>query len=107
MITCEIDGIWCPKCRELHPTLMWHEKYNDYELNRKERFEENKRKRPNLFKDAKYVDNLYIKELEEMKEQGNCIVCNDLTYFKDLKLGNYVCSDECKYKNRENKKDML
>ena len=37
MIKIEIDGIWCKKCQELHPTLFWHEKYNDYELNRKEK----------------------------------------------------------------------
>ena len=44
MINCVLDGIWCPKCKTLHPTLYWHNKYNDYLLNRKEQFEEMKNK---------------------------------------------------------------
>lgn len=30
MVNIEIDGIYCPKCNDLHPTLSWHEKYIDY-----------------------------------------------------------------------------
>ena len=30
MICIEPDGIWCKKCQKMHPTLFWHEKYNDY-----------------------------------------------------------------------------
>lgn len=29
-IDIEIDGVYCPKCNDLHPTLMWHNKYNNY-----------------------------------------------------------------------------
>ena len=101
MIICEPDGIWCSKCKTLHPTLFWHEKYNDYELNRKENFEENKRKRPQLFKDASYIDYLPQKNLFENKEMGKCIICGELTYFQHTLTNNFVCSDECKYKDKE------
>lgn len=101
MINCEIDGIWCPKCKELHPTLYWHQKYNDYLLNRREVFEENKKKRPKLFGDAEYTDSLFMKELEESSEMGKCVCCEGETFFKNTKTGNFVCSDECKYKDNE------
>lgn len=100
MINIEIDGIWCKKCQELHPTLFWHEKYNDYELNRKEKWKEMMKKHfPN--ENVEYKDTLPIKNLEECKEQGSCIICNTLTYFKHTITNHYVCSDECKYKDKE------
>ena len=40
MICCDSDGIWCPKCRQMHPSLYWHEAYTDYLLDRKEKWEE-------------------------------------------------------------------
>lgn len=101
MINCVLDGIWCPKCKTLHPTLYWHNKYNNYLLNRKEQFEEIKKQRPQLLKDAKYIDTLPSKNLEEEKIEGNCIICNSKTFFKSTLTNHYICSDECKYKDVE------
>lgn len=104
MVNVVLDGIWCKKCQDLHPTLMWHEKYNDYEL-RNDDIEETKiRKR---FPDYDYRTNrtksLKIKELSISIEKKPCIICKDLTYFVNTKTNNYVCSDECKY--LDNKKE--
>ena len=106
MITCEIDGIWCPKCRKMHPTLFWHDKYKDYELNRKENFEENKKKRPLLFKNSEFIDNLSSKNLEQMQMEDNCIICGTKTFFKDITTQHYVCCDECKYEDEKINLDM-
>ena len=80
MICIEPDGIWCKKCQKMHPTLFWHEKYNDYELSRKERWFES------------------IKGLKQEEQEGNCVICNTPTFFKTIETDNYVCCDECKYK---------
>lgn len=29
-----LDGCGCPKCKDFHPTVFWHKKYDEYELNR-------------------------------------------------------------------------
>ena len=29
-VSIEIDGIYCPKCKVIRPTLLCHEKYNEY-----------------------------------------------------------------------------
>ena len=96
MLTVEIDGIWCSKCRTLHPALYWHEKYDTYEMNRYERWVRNKEKRPALFKDAKYIDVLPIKDLEECNA-GKCVICGTPTHFRRLSNKHYVCCNECKY----------
>lgn len=45
----EIDGFWCKKCEELHPTLYWHEKFDEYLRNRRKEWDYQKNIRPNLF----------------------------------------------------------
>ena len=96
MIDIEIDGIWCPECRKLHPTLFWHDKYDTYELNRYERWIMEKKKRPKLFENADYEDDLPVKDLEEC-DMGKCVICGALTHFRRLSNKHYVCCDECKY----------
>lgn len=96
MITVVPDGIWCKECRTLHPTLFWHKKYNDYELDRKERWQKSVKKHFSGV-DAEYADNLHIKELLQEDTEGKCVVCGTKTYFKHTTTGNFVCCDECKY----------
>ena len=99
MINVKLDGIYCKECNTLHPTLFWHKKYNDYELNREENYHKMMIKHfPNI--EYTYKDNLYIKNLEETKELNECVICKTLTYFKHISTNNYVCSDECKYKDK-------
>ena len=98
MINVQIDGIWCKKCQQIHPTLFWHEKYDNYELNRKVKWLENMKKHfPN--EKLEYKDTLYIKDLEECNNIGSCIICGTKTHFKHTTTKNYICSDECKYKD--------
>ena len=96
MVTVKIDGIWCKKCRKNHPTLYWHKKYDEYELNRKERWEK-VALRIHIDKET-YQDNLFVKGLVEVAEPGNCNICGCLTHFKTIETDNFVCGDECKYK---------
>ena len=98
MIFCDIDGIWCPKCRQMHPSLYWHKAYNDYLLDRKQKWEENKKKRPNLFGNAEYTDLLPRMGLIEEEDEGECCICKRQTFFKDINTKKYVCSNECKSK---------
>lgn len=93
-----LDGCWCPKCKDFHPTVFWHKKYDEYELDRYEQFLEMKRKRPQLMKDAVYTDHLPSKGLVEHSESKKCAICGTMTHFSSIKTGRYVCSDECKYK---------
>lgn len=104
-IMVDIDGIWCKKCQKMHPTLMWHEKYNDYELDRYEKWKKMIDKHfPNL-KDGdvypEFKDSLSVKGLKENNEKGVCIICKTPTYFKSLKTDEFVCCDECKYINEK------
>ena len=93
----EIDGFWCKECEELHPTLFWHEKFDNYLRNRREVWEQQKKARPNLFKDALYEDRLPILGLTEQRHRGTCVSCGHLTYFTSLKTKQFICSNECNY----------
>ena len=98
MVCIDIDGIWCKKCNKLHPTLMWHDKYNNYLLDRREQWQEAIDKHfKNIVKDAEYIDNLPYKNLEEKNIEGECVICKSKTFFTILNTNTYVCSDECKY----------
>ena len=97
MVCIDIDGIWCNKCKKMHPTLMWHIPYNDYELNRKEKWELMKKHKPELFRKAEFVDSLYFKKLKENNIEEKCYICGNLTFFSNMITGHYVCSDKCKY----------
>lgn len=96
-IDIELDLFPCDKCDEWHPTLHWHDKYDNYLLNRRERFEETKAKRPILFSDAEYHEVLPTLQLIEDKNQNNCCICGCVTHFINRITLHPVCSDECKY----------
>ncbi len=81
----EIDGFWCKKCEELHPTLYWHEKFDEYLRNRRKEWDYQKNIRPNLFKNAVYQDCLPNLGLTEQSFQEACVSCGELTYFTSLK----------------------
>ena len=98
MICIEPDGIWCKKCQKMHPTLFWHDKYNDYELFRKEQWIKSMKSFIENVNEDDYIDSLPIKGLKEENIEGKCIICNSSTFFKTIKTNNYVCCDECKYK---------
>lgn len=107
MVNIEIDGIYCPKCRELHPTLFWHHKYNEYlmpsycyDVSRVAvaRFgytcsDEECRER--------YQKRLDFKQIKLMKHKGECSVCSAVTSFFDINMEQFVCSDECQSKLQE------
>ena len=102
-INIEIDGIWCPECRMLHRTLRWHDKYDDWLMNRREEWEKIKKKLPALVGDAVYVDKLPALGLEEMSEPMACNICGSLTHFRDSENHIPVCSDKCHDEARETK----
>ena len=93
MLDIQVDGIWCPKCKTLHPTLYWHDKYDDWLKNKKERH-------PSICEkfgiNIDYLHGLSIVECET----SNCIVCGAKTNYADEETGNPVCSDECKYNSK-------
>lgn len=97
MITVEIDGYYCKTCQQWHSLLSRHEKFDSYLLNRKEKFEEAKKKRPMLFGDAEFVDTLPARKLEENNAQEPCAVCGDLTFFRNAITKHFVCSEKCRY----------
>ncbi|NQI71489.1 hypothetical protein HO594_10125 [Streptococcus suis] len=97
VVDIEIDGFWCKKCEELHSHLYWHKKFDEYLLNRREVWEQQKKVRPNLFKDALYEDSLPRLGLTEQRHRGTCVSCGHLTYFTSLKTKRFICSNECKY----------
>lgn len=97
MVDIKIDGIWCKKCKALHPTLMWHEKYDDYELNKDKVEEDIKKHFSNYDLKTNRSKILKIKELCIQEEQKPCNICGCKTFFTNMKTSHYVCSDECKY----------
>ncbi len=103
----EIDGIFCPKCNTLHPTLFWHEKYDDYIDETKyieKLIKANKRFGSVVSKDDIQRDFIrYLKtlEIDKTKISGECVICTAKTSFKNKKTNNYVCSDECRYADNE------
>ena len=105
MICIEPDGIWCKKCQKMHPTLFWHEKYNDYELSRKEKWFESIKRFKTYITEKDYIDSLPTKGLKQEEQEGNCVICNTPTFFKTIETDNYVCCDECKYKELGYKDD--
>ena len=90
MVDIQIDGIWCPKCKTLHQTLYWHEKYNDWLMKRKE-------KHPEICKrfgiNTNYLEGMPVIE----SKNGKCVVCGCNTDYVDKETGLSVCSDECRY----------
>ena len=104
-VNIEIDGIYCPQCKVLHPTLMWHEKYNDY-LDKDTYIKECiiSLKRFNINETdgellKSYYDYLKAKGIELSQESHKCCICGCNTRFINKKTSHYVCSDECQYQD--------
>ncbi|WP_153055809.1 hypothetical protein [Streptococcus suis] len=101
-VNLEIDGIWCPTCMEMHPALLWHEKFDSYLLKRRVVWEQQTKKRPNLFIGAVYKDRIPSLGLMEHRRKGTCVCCGEWTHFSDLKTKQFICSLECQEKNDSN-----
>ena len=103
----KIDGIFCQQCNALHPTLFWHEKYDDYIDETKyieKLIKTNERFGLIISKDDAQRDFLgYLETLEIDKTNmpDKCVICTAKTSFKNKKTNNYVCSDECRYADNE------
>lgn len=101
MICCEIDGIYCPKCREFHPSLYWHEKYNEY-LMPNQCYERYRAARARFGAEtsdeecqADYQLRLKLKKINYMENKGTCVICSTITNFAGVDRGEYICSDKC------------
>lgn len=106
-IDIEIDGIYCPKCNTLHPTLMWHEKYDNY-LNKSQWIKVHKKSllRFQIETSDDQVIKLYTEHLSSMglllaDHSDKCIICSSTTQFINTSSGHFICSDECKYEDNE------
>lgn len=104
MVDIEIDGIYCPKCRELHPTLFWHDKYNEYLM---PSICYNNRRAAGARFGIEYSDEecqeayrkrLDLMQIDLMEYNGACVICSSTTRFIDIRTKKFVCSDECKSK---------
>ena len=102
-ISIEIDGIYCPKCNMFHPTLFWHEKYDDY-INQSDYINRiikgYERFGATINNDDAYknfVEYLLALGIDKNKIEGKCVVCSAKTSFINKRTNHYVCSHECKY----------
>lgn len=103
MITVDIDGVYCPKCKDLHPTLYWHKKYMDY-LTKSDSYESYRKAGARfgvVFTDEEcekeYLFHLKNRKIICKDEAGNCTICGCQTNFMSSEKGQYICSDECHY----------
>lgn len=106
MVDLIFDGFYCKDCKECHPTLFWHEKYDDYEKNENKHYKKSLERflQPDEIEPV-FKESLAIRGLEKSIEQGNCSICNCLTFFKNFRTNNFVCCDKCKFEdNIKNKK---
>lgn len=112
-----LDGIYCPNCKEIHPVLYWHDKYDSY-LDESEYINTDKNMLKRFKADEltdielkiRYYQRLSLLDISLSNVEGECIVCGCKTIFKSLLTGNFVCSEECKYiehKISYNKEDCL
>lgn len=104
-VNIEIDGIYCPKCKQMHQTLYWHDKYNNY-LNFalwKESYSTTIKRFGKCASwedvDIEYEKNLDIRDLKLSEKPKQCVICSDETSFISKITNNAVCSDECRYKD--------
>lgn len=90
MVDIIVDGIYCSKCNDMHPSLFWHEKYNDYLSNRKKSHKKICKK---FGIKTHYLNGLNLKKCKS----GKCVICGCMTNYKDTRTKKYICSNECKY----------
>lgn len=86
----------------MHPDLLWHEKFDSYLLKRRVVWEQQTKKRPNLFIGAVYKDRIPSRGLIEHRQKGTCVCCGEWTHFSYLKTKQFICSLECQEKNDSN-----
>lgn len=97
-INIELDGFYCPTCNDLHPTLLWHDPYDDY-ATREIRFadwQESRRERPALLHDAVFQESIAYLGVTEHDSSAPCTICGRQTRFTDANADNRICSAECK-----------
>lgn len=107
MVCVEIDGIYCPKCRDFHPTLYWHRKYNEY-LMPSQCYKSHRAARARFGAktsdeecQADYQQRLEWKKINYIENAGTCVICSTTTNFMVVDRGEYICSDECLSKMSE------
>lgn len=103
-VNVEIDGIFCKKCNEMHPSMYWHEAFENY-LNEEEwvqtymRTLQRFQQAPSMERaKSEYAEMLEVHGICHLCEEGVCFVCGRETSFIDGNTIRYVCSEECKEK---------
>jgi len=102
-ICIDFDGIYCPKCHELHPTLYWHEKYDKYleptqwKTSHKKSLERFGITHSEEELATDFADYLSILKLRFTEVKGACVVCGHETKYQNIRTDHYICCDECKY----------
>ena len=107
MVDIEIDGFYCEKCKELHPTLFWHKLYNEYIKKEKDFIPYIKQINERF--GNKITDREAMKLYQEYRtsfgvefcaKPQSCIVCGTNTHYKLVGTDKFICSDNCKAKAR-------
>lgn len=98
-INIEIDGVYCPRCNDLHPTLLWHERYDNYakaEIRLAE-WQRARAERSLLFGDCDppAVSSACFGVVENDRK-APCVMCGVTTCFTDEESGERVCCAECR-----------
>ena len=78
MLSIELDGFYCKRCNDFHPTLCWHELYDDYMKTKEESIALYKNVAERFDKPITddealelYYKNMSIKGLEYSEEGGD------------------------------------
>lgn len=98
-INIEIDGVYCSRCNDLHPTLLWHERYDDYARaeTRLAEWLRLRAERPWLLGDCEPPDmSSACFGVVENDWKAPCVMCGNATYFTDEESGERVCCAECR-----------
>ena len=103
MVDIELDGFYCKKCKELHPTLFWHELYDEYIKTEKdfvldikqisERFGNKITDKEAAKLYQEYRTSFGVEFCDNSKK---CIVCGTNTHYKIIGTDKFVCSNKCK-----------
>ena len=104
MIDIEIDGIYCKKCNDLHPTLFWHDLYDDY-IESEGDYICRMKNLAKIFDGGLTEDEvikLYYKKMADKElvfcsNAEECAVCKTKTHYMHTKTKCFVCSDKCRY----------
>ena len=105
------DGFYCKKCNAFHPTVAYHEKF--IERFEKSRWIESYISAVERFNgsctpeqaEEQFYNHLSMCSLNMNPEEKPCTICTHPTYFSNIKTGNRICSQECKYEDNNTKQD--